>query len=75
VAADLRVLRKLAISDKPAERQQAQGILTQWLGDSDLAPVRDSAWLKAMPEAERKTWQDFWADVHGVLEKLNAPKK
>jgi serine/threonine-protein kinase len=58
-----------------AEHQQAQDVFKHWLDDSDLAPVRDPEWLKALPDDERKAWQSLWADVQDVLQKLKAVKK
>jgi tetratricopeptide (TPR) repeat protein len=75
LAADLDALRNLAASDKPAERQKARTTLTHWLEDSDLVPVRDPAWLQAMPDDERKAWQALWADVQDVLQNLKATKQ
>jgi hypothetical protein len=34
--------------------------------------VRDSAALAHIPEAERKEWQKFWADVDALLKKIEA---
>jgi tetratricopeptide (TPR) repeat protein len=75
LAADFDALRALAASDKPAERQQAIATLTNWLEDSDLLSVRDPEKLKAMPDDERKAWQQFWEDIHAVLEKSEGPKR
>jgi tetratricopeptide (TPR) repeat protein len=46
---------------------QTRAVLGQWLqqlqANSDLAAVRARDALAKLPEAERKQWQQFWADV------------
>jgi hypothetical protein len=32
-----------------------------------LAPVRDAAWLAAMPAADHKAWEALWRDVDAAL--------
>ena len=36
--------------------------LREWQQDADFAGVRGEA-LAKLPEAERKAWQQLWADV------------
>jgi tetratricopeptide (TPR) repeat protein len=48
--------------------------LRHWQQDTDLAGVRDKAALAKLPEAERKEWANFWADVAALLAKAS-PKK
>jgi serine/threonine-protein kinase len=48
--------------------------LRHWQKDTDLAGVRDKAALDKLPEAERKEWANFWADVAALLAKAS-PKK
>ena len=43
--------------------------MQHWQQDADLAGIRDAAALAKFPEAERKEWQAFWNDVHGLLER------
>ena len=37
--------------------------MSDWQGDPDLADIRDPDALFRLPEAERKRWQQFWAEV------------
>jgi tetratricopeptide (TPR) repeat protein len=41
--------------------------MTHWKQDPDLVGVRDPAWLAAMPDSDRKRWEQLWADVDAVL--------
>jgi hypothetical protein len=41
--------------------------LTHWKKDSDLTPIRDPAWLAAMPPSDRKAWEALWRDVDALL--------
>jgi len=65
---DLADLRKLAASSKSADREKAAARLADLMIDADLAPVRDSAGQKAMPDDERQAWQALWAEVPGMLQ-------
>ena len=49
--------------------QHLAATLRHWKADPDLAGVRDPAALAKLPEAERKQWQSFWADVDALLKK------
>jgi serine/threonine-protein kinase len=50
-------------SDKPPEREAAQRTMRHWQTDPDLAGVRGEKSLAALPAAERRDWQQFWAAV------------
>jgi hypothetical protein len=41
--------------------------LTYWKNDPGLSFVRDPAWLRAMPPADRKAWEALWRDVDALL--------
>jgi tetratricopeptide (TPR) repeat protein len=43
------------------------GALNHWLGDSDLADVRDADALEKLPESERAAWQALWSEVNERL--------
>jgi hypothetical protein len=47
--------------------------MTYWKEDPGLAPVRDPAWLRAMPPADRKEWEALWRDVDAVLASIAQP--
>jgi len=54
--------------------------MTNWLDDEDFASVRDKNSLKRMPESERQSWQQLWADVRRLrdattLEVLPLPRE
>jgi eukaryotic-like serine/threonine-protein kinase len=57
------------LSAGPAEAAAARQVL-QGLGSLPaLAGVRNPAALASLPEPERQTWQAFWQEVDGLLEK------
>ena len=59
-----------ALLDKAKEnRPVVRRRLTSWLQATELADVREDKAVAALPEAERKEWQQFWAEVKKVLEK------
>ena len=46
--------------------------LEEWKRQRDLVEVRDPDGLVKLPEAERKDWQAFWAEVDALLLKARA---
>jgi Tfp pilus assembly protein PilF len=52
-------------------RQEVRNRLTNWKNESALAPVRDPAWLAAMPPTDRKAWEAFWRDVDALLASIS----
>jgi tetratricopeptide (TPR) repeat protein len=55
-------------SGAPADvRAFVQKQLQHWIGDTDLAGVRGPQALAELPEAERRAWEKFWADVAETL--------
>jgi tetratricopeptide (TPR) repeat protein len=52
---------------EPRWWREVRARLTHWQEDPDLAPVRDPAWLAAMPPADRRAWKSVWADVVVLL--------
>jgi WD40 repeat protein len=65
--ADLDAYAKLAAHE--ALRQGLRQRLSFWLQDDNLATIRDAKELAALPEPERKAWQQLWADVAALLKK------
>jgi serine/threonine-protein kinase len=51
-------------------RNAARQALNRWRTHDAFAGVRDAA-LEKLPEAERREWQRFWADVAALLDRLN----
>ena len=52
-----------------ASRQTVQKELAHWVKDAELASVREEKSLAVLPEAERATWQQLWADLAAVRKK------
>jgi hypothetical protein len=46
-------------------------VLELWQRDADLAPVREVAELKKLPEAEQADWRTLWAEVALLKERLS----
>src|SRR5262249_48131718 len=67
--ADLAAYAPLVEKGDAATRQAVRQRLAHWQQDADLAAVRDKDWLDAMPEADRKRWQQLWADVEALRER------
>jgi hypothetical protein len=55
--------------DKEADKagQVVGQQLQHWLEDPDFTGVRGAAALAKLPEAERPSWQQLWADVADTL--------
>jgi hypothetical protein len=47
------------------------GALSYWLGDSELAGVRDADALEKLPEPERAAWRALWSEVTERLNRTN----
>jgi hypothetical protein len=57
----------------PKRRGDVWEALTHWKKGADLAPVRDPAWLAAMPPDDRQAWEALWRDVDAVLASFSQP--
>ena len=57
------------------QRQEVREQLTHWKKGADLAPVRDPAWLAAMPPDDRAAWEKLWGDVDAALGSVSDPAK
>jgi hypothetical protein len=68
--ADLAYGAMLVRTGSPIAREVVTRRLRSWKADPELAAVRDEPALNELPEAERRAWRDFWAEV-GVL--IGAP--
>jgi hypothetical protein len=51
----------------PQNWPEVRRVLTRWLADPALVPIRDPAWLAAMPPADRREWESLWSDVAVLL--------
>jgi len=58
----------------PAQKAEVVRTLSRWLTDDDLVAVRDPAGLAKLPEADRKRWQLFWAEVDATLDAVPGAK-
>jgi Flp pilus assembly protein TadD len=72
--ADLALRRKQAESAKAEDRAAAQRTLRHWQQDRDLAGVRGKEALAALPAEERAEWDKLWAEVAGLLRRLDSAK-
>jgi serine/threonine-protein kinase len=70
--ADLTAWRQLLEKEPGKARASVLRALRNWQQLPDLAGVRGDA-LAQLPEAERQTWQQLWADVEQVLRKADDP--
>jgi tetratricopeptide (TPR) repeat protein len=75
LSTDLAVYVKLAERDHPATKKAVRQRLEHWQTDTDLAGVRDKVALSKLPEAERKQWQQLWADVSALLKRAQGKKE
>jgi tetratricopeptide (TPR) repeat protein len=51
-------------------KEVVQPHLARWQKDANLASVRDKEALDRLPEDEREAWRQLWADVAGLLKKV-----
>jgi Flp pilus assembly protein TadD len=64
--AELAVRKKDAARNDFATRAAVRKSLRMWQRNIDLAPLRDAAALKNLPETERYEWEMFWQEVESV---------
>jgi WD40 repeat protein len=72
--ADLEHWTKTLQSGKQEDRNQVLQKMQHWQQDSDLVGVRDRQGLAALPAAERRLWEQLWADVAGLLGRAQQAK-
>jgi hypothetical protein len=68
--ADLALRVKMAEGGDAAAKQSAREKMLHWQQDADLASVRDKAALDKLPDDEREAWRALWAEVAGLLKKV-----
>jgi tetratricopeptide (TPR) repeat protein len=72
--AELAAFSKLADESSPQVRQALVQGLQRCKGDDQLAGVRDASSLAKFPEAERRDWEQLWADVDRLLGRIQSMK-
>jgi WD40 repeat protein len=72
--ADLEYWTKTLQVGKPIDRDLLLPQMQHWQRDADLAGVRDRAALAALPGAERRRWEQLWADVAALLDRARKAK-
>jgi tetratricopeptide (TPR) repeat protein len=65
--ADLALWRKTAESHSAPQRLRVRQALNHWRTHNAFIGVRDEKAQAVLPEAERREWQTFWADVAALL--------
>jgi tetratricopeptide (TPR) repeat protein len=70
--ADLDAQAGILTGRPPARRQSIAAPLRHWTVDADLAGLRDTAALAALPENERTACRRLWADVEDLLRRSSA---
>jgi hypothetical protein len=60
------------LDDPSPSAPKVRDLMEQRQGDPAFACVRDKDALAKLPEAERKAWQKFWADVAAALKRAKA---
>jgi serine/threonine-protein kinase len=68
LSADLVIRRKQIQSGKSDQARDARAKLRYWQTDPDLAGVRETGALAAMPESKRSKWQNLWRSVAGLVD-------
>jgi hypothetical protein len=58
------------VKEPDQARPRVQRALRMWQQDADFAGVRGDA-LARLPEAERQTWHQLWADVEQNLRRVD----
>ena len=58
----------------PGNLELATKTLANWKQQTDLGGVRDNEKLAKLPEAERKEWQAFWAEIDALLKPAGGRK-
>src|SRR5262249_44660822 len=70
--AELAAWADAVASGPPQTRFEAFHTLSAWRRDRYLPSVREPEALAKLPEAERKEWEAFWAEVEAVIKRAAA---
>jgi tetratricopeptide (TPR) repeat protein/tRNA A-37 threonylcarbamoyl transferase component Bud32 len=65
--AEMAASTKLIDSGTAGPRTRVARTLTHWREDTELAGIRDTKALEALPDAERAAWRALWASVDALL--------
>src|SRR5262245_60170111 len=65
--ADVALHKKRLETGKPADRAAVRDALREWQDDPDLAGIRDSAAVAALPAEDRIAIGALWAEVAALL--------
>jgi serine/threonine-protein kinase len=71
--AELAQCNRQLQSGQAADRADVQARMRHWLGDSDLAGLRDRDLLAKLPAEEQQACHKLWADVAALLKKAQPP--
>ena len=65
------------LGDSPTERDRdfVHGRMLAWLGDADLAAVRDNKELAKLPSEELKLWESLWSEVRKLRDETATKRK
>jgi tetratricopeptide (TPR) repeat protein/tRNA A-37 threonylcarbamoyl transferase component Bud32 len=67
---ELLTWRKQSEGATARDRARARQALENWKREPDFANLRGEPVLAKLPEAERKAWREFWAEVEVFLKQL-----
>jgi hypothetical protein len=67
--ADLAAWVKIVENGQPEARGHVVQTLRHWQQDSDLAGLRNETAMAQLPESERETLRQFWAEVRALVTK------
>ncbi len=70
--ADLDLCAKKLETGDTSNRAVVVKELQHWKECGDLAQARDPEALAKLPEAERKEWEGFWAEVEDLLKRAGS---
>jgi tetratricopeptide (TPR) repeat protein len=72
--ADLALWTRVLASGQAQARVAVQQQLQHWQRDTDLAGIRDAAWLVNLPADELRACRRLWAEVDALLKRASSPK-
>lgn len=75
LAADLTAWTKLFDQAPEENRAKVHEHMKHWLGDSDLAGIRDAEQLNALHPDERTVFERLWRDVRALRDRTAPPER